>query len=58
MAPQMGFRPNPNDNESNPDKDDHGEPDLVTRPIEQGWVRELRATDQQLDDLLFRRHSD
>ena len=31
------------------------EPDLVTHPIELGWVRELRATDEQLDDFLFRR---
>jgi hypothetical protein len=57
MTQPTGSIPDPpsSDDEPRVTSQEQREPDLVTRPIELGWVRELRATDEQLDDFLFRR---
>jgi hypothetical protein len=57
MTQPTGSIPDPpsSDGEPRVTSQEQREPDLVTRPIELGWVRELRATDEQLDDFLFRR---
>lgn len=48
--------PQPDSKSDAPSSRERREPDLVAKPIELGWVRELRATDEQLDEFLFRRN--